>query len=122
MNFPFQERKREQDLFDINLLKSSYSVNSREFIIYQCNKNMNYYNSAEKGIEKLHNRYKKGLTISKNMGIGILKKIEKNKYNVFENKKNNLNKVEKIKIILKSLNFFDILKLLVNYFLYNFIY
>ena len=48
--------KREQDLFDINLLKSSYSVNSREFIIYQCNKNMNYYNSAEKGIEKLHNR------------------------------------------------------------------
>ena len=56
------------------------------------------------------------------MGIGILKKIEKNKYNVFENKKNNLNKVEKIKIILKSLNFFDILKLLVNYFLYNFIY
>ena len=63
------------------------------------------------------NNIKKSIILARNMGMGILNKIEKNNYSF--NCNNNLTKYEKLKIVFKSLNIIDILLLFYRYIIYN---
>ena len=112
---------KDQFIYKIDLLNDDFNEKTKNFIKDQISRNMYYYNSAENGIKSLPSKYHNPLNIAKNMGIGILKKIEKNDFNIFIEKKQNLTKYEKFIIIKDTVNFFSVLKLLKNYLLYNFI-
>jgi 15-cis-phytoene synthase len=112
--------KKDQNFYKINLSNDNFNKKTKFFIKDQISRNMNYYYSAENGINALPKKYHNSLNIAKNMGIGILKKIEKNDFNVFTEKKKNLTKYEKFIIIKDTISFFSVLNLIKNYLLYNF--
>lgn len=117
--FPIEE----QNIFriDLNNYDNTYEdCNQKDFFKFQIDKTKNYYIEAYKGITKLNNKYKKGIYLSWKMGVGILEKIEKNNYDL--SKYNNLSKLEKIKIVFQIFNLIEIIKLFLNYLLYNYIY
>ena len=111
----------EQKKFNINLIYNNYDENLIEFIKYQIDRNIEYYNLANKGINKLDYNYRNGIIVAKNMGLGILNKIKKNDYNVF-NEENNLTKYEKCDIVYEYISIYNIFILIRNYLLYNYIY
>ena len=54
------------------------------------------------------------------MGEGILKNIEAHGFMVFNDKRNNLSKLQKIGILLNNLACIDLFRLTKNYISYNF--
>lgn len=113
--------KDEQIYYKTDLKESRDTDNSIKFIKDQISRNKNYYLAAEEGIKNLPVKYQPGIKIAKIMGEGILKNIEAHGYKVFNDKRNNLSKFQKIGILFNNLACLDLFRLTKNYISYNFL-
>ena len=95
----------------------------RKFIKKNVDYNWELYEKANLGISNLYDidfSIGNGISISKILYSGILKKIENNDYDISERR--HLTSKEKIKIIKKMLSVWEIITLFINYIIYTYFF